>query len=154
MARRTPQSLTPRWRRRVWNASEPPFSYELAVFYVLAHVPYFICLWIIFNAFPYDMIVYAAGTAEVIREMMFWLRTSAWLMFTWTIALGVSASIPWQGRTRKRLPIIALAVLISWLLVDVAHQASAMAERRAYPEDFGELDFRYDPASQKWFYQP
>jgi hypothetical protein len=126
----------------------------LAVFYVLAHVPYFICLWFVLIAFPFDKFGYLAGTAESIRDMMAWLRASAWLMFLWTIALGISAAVPWHTRTKKRLPIIALAVLISGLLVFVVHQASAMAKRRAYPERFGSFDFRYDPDSQNWFYQP
>lgn len=153
MARRTKKALTPRWRRRVWNASDPPFSYEMATFYVLAHVPYFICLWVMVG-FHWDLAGVAPGTTHVVNEMMFWFRVTAWLMLAWTVALGVSASIPWQRRTRRRLPIIVLAILTSLLLVETAQQASIVVERRTYPEGFGSFEFRYDPATQKWFYQP
>ena len=100
MARRTPQALTPRWRRRVWNASDPPFSYELVTFYVLAHVPYIVCLWIVFNAFRLDEAGFDLHNPEEIHEMMYWFRVTAWLLLGWTVALGVSTLVPWQRRTR------------------------------------------------------
>lgn len=153
MARRTPQALTPRWRRRVWNESELPFSYELAVFYVLAHLPYFICLWVIID-WHLGFDGFAPKTQQLVAEMMFWLRVSAWLMLGWTIALGVSTVVPWSQRVRHRLPMIAFAVLISAELVFVAHLASDAADKLSYPEPYGQFEFRYDPATQKWFYQP
>ena len=49
---------------------------------------------------------------------------------------------------------MVLAGLISWLLVEAAYGASELMEGRPYPERFDVFEFRYDPASEKWQYQP
>jgi cell division protein FtsW (lipid II flippase) len=153
MARRTPQALTPRWRRREWNASDPPFSYEMATFYVLAHVPWFFCFYSIVGIYvSRDHSVPA--TVIAMNEMMFWFRVCAWMLLAWTVALGVSAWIPRDQRSRARLAIIAFAILISAELVVTAQLASISVENLISPELSGSFEFRFDPASQKWFHHP
>jgi hypothetical protein len=147
MARRTKEALTPRWRRRVWNESAPPFSYELVVFYVLAHLPYFLRLWVM-TGLRWDMHGVAPGTAGVVNEMMSWFRITAWLILAWTVTLGISAWIPRNQRSRARLAIILFAIVISVELVVTAYFASNSVNGLIFSELFGGFEFRYDPASQ------